>query len=171
MRTRADELLEILTNMMGDLTIAVSIIREYEEKPHMHKPELRVSRQCIWRLCLNSIVLNCCKFEELNRKYAKEMNQIIPEYNSLRGEYNEIIKNNKSIQSLRNDYVAHVNSSRTKNALTPDEVQSHIKAIVGSESANDFLDWVCPERVETTDLDKSLVGVVLQLRDSLGSKL
>jgi len=37
----------------------------------MHKPELKTSRQCIWRLCFNSIVLNCCKYEHVAKHLSR----------------------------------------------------------------------------------------------------
>ncbi|OOE56940.1 hypothetical protein BZG13_12905 [Salinivibrio sp. ML323] len=172
MRNRNQELLEILVGLIGDLTISVSLIREYESKPYMHKPELKTSRQCIWRLCFNSIVLNCCKYVELNRKYSREFNEMTNELNQLRGQFNEQITSNKSLLILRDDYVAHVNSKKTKKSLTPSEVQEHIITMIGgSTNAAKFLDWVCPDSFEASNLNESLVGVVTQLRDLLASKL
>ncbi|OOE40307.1 hypothetical protein BZG00_05615 [Salinivibrio kushneri] len=172
MRNRNQELLEILVGLIGDLTISVSLIREYESKPYMHKPELKTSRQCIWRLCFNSIVLNCCKYVELNRKYSREFNEMTNELNQLRGQFNEQITSNKSLLILRDDYVAHVNSKKTKKSLTPSEVQEHIITMIGgSTNAAKFLDWVCPDSFEASNPNESLVGVVTQLRDLLASKL
>ena len=135
MRNRSQELLEVLVGLIGDLTISVSVIREYEAKPHMHTLELKTSRQCIWRLCFNSIVINCCKYVELNRKYSKEFNDNIPELNKLRGQFNERITSNKSLLLLRDDYIAHVNSHKTKKSLTPTEVQDHIVSMIGGQNA------------------------------------
>ncbi|EGQ7962700.1 TPA: hypothetical protein NGS90_003650 [Vibrio parahaemolyticus] len=172
MRNRNHELLEILVGLIGELTISVSIIREYEDKPYMHKPELVASRQSIWRLCFNSIVLNCCKYVELNRKYSREFNEMTPELNKIRGQYNELITSNKSLLILRDDYVAHVNSLKTKKCLTPDEVQNHIITMIGGgTNAAEFLDWICPDDYESSNPNESLVGVVTQLRDLLVSKL
>ncbi|BER96694.1 hypothetical protein VNVC001_30150 [Vibrio cholerae] len=171
MRNRSHELLEILVGLIGDLTISVNLIRECESKSYMHKPELRTRRQCIWRLCFSSIVINCCKYVELNRKYSQEFKEYTPELNKLRGQFNEKITSNKSLLLLRDDYIAHVNSKRTKNCLTPHEVQVHIVNMIGGDNATEFLDWICPEDFDSCNPNDSLVGVVLQLRDSLASKL
>ncbi|WP_241824813.1 hypothetical protein [Salinivibrio sp. ML323] len=94
------------------------------------------------------------------------------ELNQLRGQFNEQITSNKSLLILRDDYVAHVNSKKTKKSLTPSEVQEHIITMIGgSTNAAKFLDWVCPDSFEASNLNESLVGVVTQLRDLLASKL
>lgn len=172
MRNRNHELVEILVGLIGDLTISVSLIREYESKHYMHKPELKTSRQCIWRLCFNSIVLSCMKYVELNRKYSKEFNETSKELNKIRTQFSYKISTNKSLVSLRNDYVAHVNSNKTKLCLTPNEIQDHIISMIGgSTNAAMFLDWIYPENYDATNVNDSLVGVITQLRDMVQSKL
>jgi hypothetical protein len=170
-QSRLVELTDILTGLIGDLSISVSVLKEYENKPYMHKPELSVSRKCIWRLCVNAIVINCIKYVELNRKYGKEFKEEIPDYNGLRGKFNEEIKKNTSIGILRDDYVAHVNSLKSKNCLTHHEVQNHILSMFADKNANKFLDWVCPDKIESTNLENSLVGTIQLLRDALSKKL
>ncbi len=168
---RLFELADILTGLIGDLSIAVSVLKEYESKPEMRKPELAVRSQCIWRLCVNSIVINCCKYVELNRKFGQEFKNEIPELNKLRGQFNEKITKNKSIGILRDDYVAHVNSRSSKKCLTHAEVQNHILSMFGGTHASKFLDWVCPDHIEASNQHESLVGTIQLLKDAVVKKL
>ncbi len=41
----------------------------------------------------------------------------------------------------------------------------------GGKYADDFLDWVCPDDIESSDKTKSLVGVIELLRDAVAAKL
>lgn len=78
---------------------------------------------------------------------------------------------NRAITELRNDYVGHVSSDSKNRALTNEEVQSKIFSIVGGSHADEFLDWVCPDNIEHTELQNSLVGTIQLLRDAVAAKL
>lgn len=162
------EVEEILTGLLGDLTMAVTVLKDYESKPSMHEPQHLVKRQCIWRLCIFSVVINCCKYVELNKKYGKVFKELIPEYNKVRGSFNESIKNNSAINKLRNHCVAHVNDREAY--LKPIEIQAEITSMFDGQFAEDFLDWLCPDNIDETDKMKSLVGVIELLRDAVSAK-
>jgi hypothetical protein len=163
------EIEQILTDLLGDLTISVSVLKDYESEDFLKAPQNLAKRQCIWRLCTFSLVINCCKYVELNTKYGKEFKELIPEHNAVRGKFNEAIKKNRAINKLRNHCVAHV-SDKTVH-LSPDEVQREIIEMFGGQHADEFLDWVCPDNIESTIKTDSLVGVIELLRDAVSSKL
>ncbi len=163
------EIEEILTGLLGDLTMAVTVLKDYESKPSMHEPQHQVKRQCIWRLCIFSVVINCCKYVELNTKYGKEFNELIPEHNKVRGAFNESIKKNSAINKLRNHCVAHVNDRSVY--LKPLEIQAEIISMFNGQFADSFLDWLCPDNIDETDKTSSLVGVMELLRDAVSAKL
>lgn len=163
------EIEQILTDLLGDLTMAVTVLKDYESKQFLKEPQHKTKRQCIWRLCTFSLVINCCKYVELNQKYGKDFKELIPEYNKVRGSFNEAITKNSSINKLRNHCVAHVNNKSVY--LSPLEVQKEIEGMFGGQNAEHFFDWICPDDIEKSDKTKSLVGVVEMLRDAVSSKL
>ena len=163
------EIEQILTNLLGDLTIAVTVLKDYESKPLLKEPKNLIKRQCIWRLCTFSLVINCCKYVELNQKYGKEFKDLVPEHNKVRGLYNEMITKNSSIKKLRNHCVAHVSNKSVH--LSPLEVQKEIEGMFGGKYAEEFLNLICPDDIENSDKTKSLVGVIETLRDAVSSKL
>jgi len=163
------EIEQILTDLLGDLTMAVTVLKDYESKPFMKESQNLAKRQCIWRLCTFSLVINCCKYVELNTKYGNEFNKLIPEHNKVRGQFNESVKKNKAINKLRNHCVAHVSDKSVY--LSPIEVQKEIIEMFGGQHADDFLNWVCPDNLESTNKTESLVGVIWLLRDAVSSKL
>ncbi|BCG18050.1 hypothetical protein [Vibrio alginolyticus] len=55
--------------------------------------------------------------------------------------------------------------------LSPIEVQKEIIEMFGGQHADDFLNWVCPDNLESTNKTESLVGVIWLLRDAVSSKL
>ncbi|MCS6123845.1 hypothetical protein [Shewanella baltica] len=163
------EIEEILSGLIGDLTIAVTVLKDYEAKSFLHEPQHQTKRQCIWRLCVYSIVINCRKYVELNKKYGREFQVLIPEYNHIRGIFNDVINKNSSIKKLRNHCVAHV--SDKSNYLKPSEVQAEIIKMFNGHFADEFLDWICPDNINSTDKTDSLVGVIELLRDAVSAKL
>lgn len=171
MRLKMEEMVGILTSLLGDLATAVTVLKDYENSPDFKLPKHALHRQCIWRLSFNSIVINCYKFAEFSRVYGKEINLIIPEMNVIKKRFVKDINNNTAITELRNDYVAHVRSDSKKRALSAEEVQSKITSMVGGSDASQFLDWVCPDNIEQTDFENSLVGTITLLRDAISAKL
>ncbi|MCD9504862.1 hypothetical protein GLP37_22145 [Photobacterium phosphoreum] len=163
------EVKEILSGLIGDLTISVTVLKEYEDQAYIHKPEYKIKRQAIWRLCVYSMVINCCKFLELNKKYGAIFKDLIPEHNDIRGKQVEKIKNNTAITKLRNSCVAHVNNKAKY--LTENEVQNEIISMFNGTDAVEFLNWIYPDNVDEIDKTSYLVGVIELLRDSISKKL
>ncbi|GGB12486.1 hypothetical protein [Agarivorans gilvus] len=163
------ELEEILTNVMMDLATAVNVLRDYESRAWFQDPKNSKKRQCLWRLCISAIVINCSKYMEVNEKYGKYFKEELHEYTELRNKFYNAVKSNTSIKKLRNYTVAHV--SNKSDYLSADEVQQEILLMFGNSNASDFLDWLCPEDIESTNKNDSLVGVLEQLRDAVSKKL
>lgn len=163
------EMNQILTDLLGDLTIAVDSLKRFEISRANGEQQDASTITAFWRLCTFSIVINCCKFVELNDKYGKYFKELIPEHNAVRNTFKQAISNNRSITKLRNHCVAHVNNKTVY--LSRSEVQKEIEIMFGDKYADQFLNWVCPDDIETSDKTKSLVGVIWMLRDAVSSKL
>lgn len=163
---RIEHAYKILNSLVADLTMAVTVIKDYEERGQLTE----IQRKALYRLCFSELVIHCSKYVELCRKYGQQLNQEIPDLNSLKNNFSEEIKR-KGIVSFRNDYVGHIHSKKLKRPLTDEEVQNRIIDIIGSDNPLDFLNWICPDNLSSTDMNKSLVGVISQMRDALGKKL
>jgi len=172
MRKKIEECISILTSLIGDLSVAVEVIKDYEKQPSFHLESKQEFRQCVYRLCFSSIVINCRKYVEFTAKYGQILNAIIPEHQEQKNKYIALINNNIAIKTLRNDYIAHVQSSSTKKALTEQEVQNSILEMIGGEkNALLFLNSISPDNIELTNLEDSFVGTIQLLRDALKDKL
>lgn len=172
MRKNIEECVNILTGLISDLSVAVEVIKDYEKQPSFHLESKKAFRQSVYRLCFSSIVINCRKYVEFTAKYGQILNAIIPEYQEQKNKYIALINNNTAIKALRNDYIAHVQSSSTKKALTELEVQNSIVEMIGGEhNALPFLNSISPDNIESTNLEDSLVGTIQLLRDALVDKL
>ncbi|EJI1281304.1 TPA: hypothetical protein RQK50_004447 [Vibrio vulnificus] len=148
------------------MTMAVTVIKDYESRRKLKE----LHRQVLYRLCFSALVINCTKYVELCSKYSKVFNDEIPHLNKLRNQYQEEIKQ-RGIVAFRNDYIGHIHSKKLNRPLTDQEVQDKFLTIVGSSNVLEFLDWICPDNLSTTDRTQSLVGVIEMLRDALESKL
>lgn len=93
------ELQEILTHVMMDLATAVNVLRDYESRDGFLEPSNLSRRQCIWRLCISAIVLNCSKYMEVNEKYGKYFKEELHEYTELRNKFYYKLNKNTSIKS------------------------------------------------------------------------
>ena len=49
--------------------------------------------------------------------------------------------------------------------------RKEIIEMFGGQHADDFLNWICPDDIESTNKSESLVGVIELLRDAVSSKL
>ncbi|GIC76937.1 hypothetical protein [Moritella sp. F3] len=172
MRKKIEECVNILTGLISDLSVAVEVIKDYEKQPSFHLESKKEFRQSVYRLCFSLIVINCRKYVEFTAKYGQILNAIIPEHQEQKNKYIALINNNTAIKTLRNDYIAHVQSSSTKKALTELEVQNSIVEMIGGvHNALPFLNSISPDNIESTDLEDSLVGTIQLLRDALLDKL
>ena len=174
MSTKFIELVDILTGLIGDLTISVEVLKDYESKDDFNSPENHIRKQCVWRLCFSSIVLNCRKYVEACERYGKELNDAAPELSAIKGKYIKKINDNTAFSKLRKNYVAHVqiDSDPNKRTLSQAEVQELFIEVIGdSKNAVGFLNWICPSDIENSKLEDSLVGTIQLLRDQVSSKL
>ena len=93
------------------MSVAVEVIKDYEKQPSFHLESKKEFRQCVYRLCFSSTVINCRKYVGFTAKYGQILNAIIPEHQAQKNKYIALINNNTAIKALRNDYIAHVQSS------------------------------------------------------------
>ncbi|CAM4301214.1 hypothetical protein [Pseudoalteromonas byunsanensis] len=93
---------------------------------------------------------------EVNEKYGKYFKEELHEYTELRNKFYNELNKNTSIKKLRNYTVAHV--SNKADYLSANEVQNEIVSMFGGNHVSEFLNWLCPEDIDKTDKNKSLVG-------------
>jgi hypothetical protein len=167
MMNKVEEAISILSGLLGDLCALIEVLKDYEHQPEFHKRP--VFRQSVYRLCLQSIILNMAKYEEFTTKYSKVVLANAPQHHRVMNNFKEQIKK-KGVITFRNDYVAHVQRSKEKRVLTDEEVDEQIHQIVG-DNAIPFFDWICPEDTEKVEPNGYLVGVIQLIRDDLSRSL
>ena len=156
----------ILNSLVADLTMAVTLLKEYEKK----QPPNELHRQVMYRLCFSAIFINCTKYVEFCTKYSKLLNTEVPEYNKLRNRFQESIKQ-KGIIAFRNDYIGHIHSKSLQRPLSNEEIHERFITIIGSNNALEFLNWICPDDFNNSNKTLSLVGSIKIIRDVLYKKL
>ena len=78
----------ILNELLADLTMAVTVLKDYEERDNLNE----LQRQVLHRLCFSTIFIECTKYVEFCTKYSRILNAEIPQLNILRNRYQEDIK-------------------------------------------------------------------------------
>ncbi|GAB0109510.1 hypothetical protein [Pseudoalteromonas distincta] len=154
--------LKISTNLIVDITMSVTVLKDYLYKSDLSK----LHERALYRLCFTSIIMNCSKYVEFCDKYNKLLHTENPKLDSLRNTFKEKVKN-KGIISFRNDYIGHIHSKKLQRPLDDIEIQDKFISIIDSDNVALFFDWLCPEDILNTDLTKSLVGVIQLTRDEL----
>ena len=174
MSQKLSDLERVFTGIMGDLTIAVDVLKEYESKENFNDPDQSVRKQCIWRLCFFSIIVASKKYVDICTKYGKELNEYLPDLIEIKNYHQTKINQNTAIGDLRNHYVAHFQKEKKKEphrVLDDTEVEMLFKKMIGTEGVGVFLDWICPGNINNTDFKSSLVGTITLMRDAISSKL
>lgn len=155
---------DILNGMILDICVAVEILRDYEYGEYPNRDEL--FRQGLYRLCLQSIVLNLAKYTEFCREYGQLAHKHCPELSSQRNKIKEDLEN-KNVNEIRSKYIAHNRCKKSKQALSTDEIDKLMNGIMGSDSAHLFLNWLLPHKAIDVDDPESFTGFISLLRDKL----
>jgi thiol-disulfide isomerase/thioredoxin len=166
---KVKEAISILSGFIGDFCTPIEVIKGYEDDEKFRMEGREVFVQGVYRLCLQSIILNMAKYVEFCRKYSQTINEHAPQYSKLMNSYQEKIKQ-KDVTKFRNDYIGHIQIDKEKRVLSDDEVDAYISKIIG-EHALPFFNWICPENYDETNPELSLVGVITMIRDELHKSL
>ena len=160
--------IDILNGMILDICVAVEVLRDYEHGDYPNRDAL--FRQGIYRLCLQSIILNLAKFTEFCREYGKLMHQFCPELTIQRNKIKEDLEK-KKVNDIRSKYIAHNRCDKTKSPLSTQEIDTLLIGVIGSDSAQDFLDWLHPQTMSDADNPESFSGCISLVRDKLAKGL
>lgn len=158
----------ILDGLSGDLKGAVLLLKETRRNELLENSD--VQHKHIFRLCFTSIFMNCTKYVEFCTKYGKFLKDEIPEFNKLRNQFQELIKN-KGIVSFRNDYIGHIHSKSMGRPLSNIETQKKLEGCIGGSDSLPFLNWIYPDDYHLQNKDTYLVGVIELMHEALQKKL
>ena len=73
MSAKWTEIVQILSDLIGDLTISVDVLKNFELEWEKSKKGDILRRQLVWRLCTFSLVIHCCKYVELNKNMVENL--------------------------------------------------------------------------------------------------
>lgn len=158
------ESVDILNGLIVEIQTAIIVIKNHEKDPEFRSNEL--FRNGLYRICLQSIMLNLSKFIEFNEKYNIFLNSITPEHNELRKSLVSILLK-KRIREFRNKYLAHVSCKKSKKALSYSEIDAYIEKVVGGRDAIPFFEWLSPEAPRDSEEGSSFLGGVVLIRNSI----
>jgi len=154
--------IDILNGMILDICVAVEVLRDYEHGDYPKRDDL--FRQGIYRLCLQSIILNLAKFTEFCREYGKLIHECCPELTLQKNKMKEALER-KKVNDIRSKYIAHNRCDKTKSPLSTQEIDTLLIGVIGSDYAQDFLDWLHPQIASDEDVPESFTGYISLVRD------
>lgn len=165
------ELVSILSDLIGDLATAVTVLKDYSSNEEFYELQHAHFRRGVFQLCLASIVLSLCKFEEACQHYGCLMNQSLSKpTKQMKNELVKKINERERIRALRNTYIGHVRDRGSQKAHGAKEVQSLIVDVVGGDSHEDvltFLDWICADPPNSSLASVSVTLCITTMRDEL----
>ena len=162
---RKDEVIKILAGLVSDLGTPISVLRDYESMTAFKDPIKASFRLGVYRLCINSIVINLNKYVELWRKYSDIKRTFLSAHDSSINLYISKI-NNLGVAGFRNDYAAHVQNNKIKKILTDEDVMAFVQNLTDGDAENLF-SWIYPKNYLQLDRKDSLMGVVMLAKDTL----
>ncbi len=155
-----EEIVEILCGFIAEIQSAIELIKDFEEAhPDNRNP---VYRQGVYRVCLNSIMLNLAKYLEFHEKYNKELHNLVPVHTDDRRHWAKIFIE-KGVKEFRNKYLAHIRCKNDKRTLTYNEIDAYVYKICGGKSALDFFELLSPEKSGV----KGFIQMVEEIRDDI----
>mgnify|MGYP003666754641 CR=1 FL=1 len=167
MSTKQDAV-DILNEFIADICIAVEVLRDYELGVYPNRDEL--FRQGMYRLCLQSIFLNCAKYTEFCREYGQVLRECCPDLQDLNNRVKSELEK-RGVNAFRSKYIAHNRCDITKKPFTLDEINSYVVKILGGSNAKPFLDFLMPESPDSVPDADYFTGFLGVIRDRICAKL
>ncbi|GAB2198959.1 hypothetical protein [Sessilibacter sp. MAH4] len=163
-----EDAIHILNEFIADICIGVEVLKDYENGIYPNRDEL--FKQGIYRLCLQSIFLNCAKYTEFCREYGQVLNEYCQDLaklnNQVKAEFEQ-----RGINSFRSKYIAHNRCDKTKKPFTVEEINSQVVKILGSTNAKPFLDFLLPDNPDGVPEIDYFTGFLKVIRDRISATL
>ncbi|WP_350998358.1 MULTISPECIES: hypothetical protein [unclassified Shewanella] len=160
--------IDILNGFIVDISVAVEVLKDYEVGDYPQRDNQ--FRQGLYRLCLQSIILNCAKYTEFCREYGQVLNECCPDLSSERNNIKENLEQ-RGVNKFRSKYIAHNRCDITKRPFTTKETDMLVNSIIGGSGALDFLNWLLPDYPENVKTQKYFTGFLSLLRDRIHETL
>lgn len=159
---------EILNGFIADICVAVEVLKDYESGIYPNRDSL--FRQGIYRLCLQSIILNCAKYTEFCREYGFVLKECCPDLQGLSNQVKSELER-RDVNSVRSKYIAHNRCDKTKKPLTVAEIDALIIKVMGNSSALPFINFLMPDNFKEIPREDYFVGFLETMRDRILEKL
>lgn len=158
MREKAIDAVDLLNDFDGDLITSVNIFRDYIERNRSGKIS-DVVMPTVQRMCLSSIILTLCKYNEFYDHYKT----IIPKHS--RSDARELKQkiNKIKIVEFRNKCIGHIWNNETGAPLRHSEIMERLMVITEGK-IQPFLDWI---NDPTQKKANTVVSIIEKIRDTI----
>ena len=160
--------IQILSALTSDICVSVEVLRDYENGNYPNREEF--FRCGIYRLCLQTIILNCAKYTEFCREYGCVIRECCPELQKLANQVKSQLEA-RGVNTARNKFIAHNRCKKNKRPLSVAEIDKLVINVMGSESALPFIEFLFPQDLEGKPKKDYLVGILETIKDRIGSTL
>lgn len=160
--------IHILNEFIADICVSVEVLKDYEDGIYPNRDEL--FRQGIYRLCLQSIFLNCAKYTEFCREYGRVLYECCQDLTELNNEVKAEFER-RGINAFRSKYIAHNRCDKTKKPFTLEEIDSQVVKILGSTNAKPFLEFLLPDDIDNVQEMDYFTGFLKVMRDRISATL
>ncbi len=163
-----EDAIHILNEFIADICIGVEVLKDYENGVYPNRDEL--FRQGIYRLCLQSIFLNCAKYTEFCREYGQVLHECCQDLTELNNQIKAEFER-RGINAFRSKYIAHNRCDKTKKPFTIEEIDSQVVKILGSKNVKPFLDFLLPDNPDSVPEMDYFTGFLKVMRDRISATL
>ena len=122
-----EDAIHILNEFIADICVGVEVLKDYEHGIYPNRDEL--FKQGIYRLCLQSIFLNCAKYTEFCREYGQVLNECCQDLTKLNNQVKAKFEQ-RGINAFRSKYIAHNRCDKTKKPFTLEEIKPVLAALL-----------------------------------------
>ncbi|WP_445358545.1 hypothetical protein [Microbulbifer sp. ANSA005] len=157
------EVIDIAGRLLGELAalrhqivISDSLSQVGRSVPFADEMAKNMYWPLINRYIYSSLAITLNKVMELYEKYQAH----IPSEARVRlkDSYNEF--QDLGIKKYRNDYCGHIQNQKTKKPITDDEVDEHLKNIVGNRSLSEIGQWIWDSSVDEHGASSCISGLL-----------
>ncbi len=163
-----EDTIHILNEFIADICIGVEVLKDYEYGIYPNRDKL--FKQVIYRLCLESIFLNCAKYTEFYREYGQVLNECCQDLTKLNNQVKAEFEL-RGINAFRSKYIAHNRCDKTKKPFTIEEINSQVVKILGNTNAKPFLDFLLPDNPDSVPEIDYFTGCLKVMRDRISATL
>lgn len=158
-RKSAIDAVDLLNDLVGDISTGVMVFREYDQQyraGHLTFPMM----VGIQKMCFSHIILSLTKWLEIYKKYHF---LFPPEAVTVCRNLNKVI-NQRKILNFRNVCIGHIWNKKTQSPLFLSEIMSRLEIIAGG-NLTEFLKWL--NNPEGNIYPNTVVSIIVKIRDKI----